>query len=272
MKVLIDLMSPTSLRSLLMIWLNFCRQLRCYGLQIVKSIIPVLLHRKLLCLKHWEEAVWGSAQIMIIAGFSVGIVSWFQLKEILVIYGAEANLPSMLALAVVVQTGPLLAGLISAARLGAGIAAELGTMNYAEELDALESLGINIIEALVVPRMFAAVLALPALTVMIDISAISGALIAESLCGEIKPTAYLERSLDLLTLPKAIPATFKTAIFGFMISISATYIGLHCPREAEAVGRSALKGVVTSISCVLAADFFLVPFIQWANWLIFQNS
>ncbi len=239
-----------------------------YQLRLAVGIFLTLGHvlrrRRELILRHWETAAWFGMPIVSMAGFSVGVVSWFQVRDILATYGAEGTLPSLVAVAVVVQTGPILTGLICAARLGASIAAELSTMNLTEEVDALKSMGVNVIETLVTPRFVAAVLALPALTLVMDLSAIAGAMMTEAIWGDMGTAAFLDRSFDLLTLGRAVPATLKTSVFGALIAIVAGSVGLTCPREAEAVGQAALKGVVGSICAVLTADMVMVPMIQWA--------
>lgn len=232
--------------------------------EIAMSLAHVFRRRRELVLRHWETAAWLGMPIVAAAGFSVGVVSWFQVRDILATYGAEGNLPALVAVAVVVQTGPILTGLICAARLGASIAAELSTMNLTEEVDAMKSMGVNVTETLVTPRFLAAVAALPALTLVMDISAVGGALMTEAVWGDMGALAFLDRSFDLLTLGRAIPATLKTSVFGALIAIVASGVGLTCPREAEAVGRAALQGVVGSICAVLAADMIMVPIIQWA--------
>lgn len=232
----------------------------------------VLKRRRELVLRHWETAAWFGMPIVAVAGFSVGVVSWFQVRDILATYGAEGNLPSLVAVAVVVQTGPILTGLICAARLGASIAAELSTMNLTEEVDALKSMGVNVTETLVTPRFVAAVLALPTLTLVMDLSAISGAMMTEAIWGDMGAATFFDRTFDLLTLGRAVPATLKTSVFGALIAIVAASVGLSCPREAEAVGQAALKGVVGSICAVLTADMVMVPMIQWTLGVINAGS
>jgi phospholipid/cholesterol/gamma-HCH transport system permease protein len=239
---------------------------------IVMSLRQVAIRRRSLVLIHWENTAWMGMPIVVAAGFSVGAVTWFQIRDILATYGAEGNLPSLVAAAIVVQTGPILTGLICAARLGASTAAELSTMNLTEELDALAAMGVNVTETLLTPRVVAAFLALPVLTLVMDFSAIAGAMTAESFWGDMGTAAFLDRSLDLLTLRRAIPATAKTAVFGALITTISGMVGLNCPREAEAVGKAALRGVVGSLCAVLTADMVMVPLIQWSIPALFPGN
>ncbi len=234
-------------------------------LAVFRTIGNVLKNRRGIVLRHWETSAWLGMPIVAAAGFSVGLVTWFQLREILLTYGAEGTLPSLVTAAIVIQTGPILTGLICAARLGASTAAELSTMNLTEEVDALAAMGVNVTETLLTPRFVAMVLALPVLTIVMDLSSVAGALAAETIWGDMGVPAFLDRALDLLTLGRVLPATLKTAVFGGLTALIAGNAGLNCPREAEAVGQAALKGVVGSICAVLAADMVMVPWIQWAS-------
>ena len=102
--------------------------------------------------RQFERVAWGGLPIAAAAGLSVGLVAWLQTRRLLATYGAEASLPSVLAVAVVVETGPMLASLMVAGRMGAGLAAELATMTLTEEVDALAVLGARPLTALVAPR------------------------------------------------------------------------------------------------------------------------
>lgn len=246
-------------------WWEWIHAISKLTIAVFRTLGNVLRHRRGIILRHWENSAWMGMPIVAAAGFSVGVVTWFQIREILLTYGAEGNLPSLVAAAIAIQTGPILTGLICAARLGASTAAELSSMNLTEEVDALASMGVNVTETLLTPRFVAMALAMPILTVVMDISSIAGAMTTESIWGDMGIEAFLDRSLDLLTLGRVLPATLKTAVFGGLTALIAGSAGLNCPREAEAVGKAALKGVVGSICAVLTADMIMVPAIQWTT-------
>ena len=92
-------------------------------------------------LRQFERVAWGGLPVVAAAGTSVGLVTWLQVRRLLATYGAEENLPSVLSAAVLVETGPVLASLLVAGRMGAGLGAELGSMTMTEEVDAREVLG-----------------------------------------------------------------------------------------------------------------------------------
>jgi phospholipid/cholesterol/gamma-HCH transport system permease protein len=215
-------------------------------------------------LVQFERVAIGSMPLVAAAGASVGLVTWLQLHRLLVTYGVEATLPSVLSVAVMVETGPILASLLVAGRLGAGLAAELGSMNLTEEIDALAVLGAPVVPTLVGPRVLACTLAVPFLTVLIDASAMVGGLCAELLAGSLTPEVYGRRAFDFIRLSDVIPATLKTAVFGTIIGLVGCWTGLSADRSTEAVGRAATRGVVRSMLALFAANVVLVPLIQFA--------
>jgi phospholipid/cholesterol/gamma-HCH transport system permease protein len=217
---------------------------------------------------QFEQVAVKSLPIVVGAGTSIGLATWFQTHRLLAANGAEAALPSFLAVAVVVELGPLTAGVLIAARMGAGLAAELGSMNLNEEIDARLVLGADPVSSLVAPRTIACTLAAPLLTVLVDASALSGALVAEGLAGKLSPQLFWRQSLVFLRLSDVLPATFKTAVFGLLIGLVGCWIGLHVDRSAEAVGRAATRGVVYAVLAVFAANVVLVPCIQWATEML----
>jgi phospholipid/cholesterol/gamma-HCH transport system permease protein len=209
-------------------------------------------------LRQFERVAWGSLPIVAVAGLSVGLVTWLQTRRLLVTYGAQATLPSILTVAVLVETGPMLAGLLVAGRMGAGLAAELGSMVLTEEVDALVVLGALPISTLVAPRAIACMLALPLLTVVLDAAAVLGGLTAEQLAGTLSAQAFWQRSLDYLRLSDVVPATLKTAVVGLI----GCWTGLNTDRSTEAVGHSATLGVVRAMIAVFAANVVMVVWIQ----------
>jgi len=221
-------------------------------------------------LRQFERVAWGGLPIVVAAGSSVGLVTWLQVRRLLATYGAEENLPSVLSAAVLVETGPVLASLLVAGRMGAGLGAELGSMTMTEEVDAREVLGAPTIASLVAPRAIACALAVPLLTILLDAFALLGGLGAELLGGSLSAEVFQRRALDFLRLSDVIPATLKTGAFGLLVALIGCWTGLHADRSTEAVGHAATRGVVRSMLAVFAANVVLVPAIQalvtWFDW------
>ncbi len=211
---------------------------------------------------QFEQIAVRSTPIVVCAGLSVGLVTWLQTHRLLVQNGAESMLPSFLAVTVLVELGPILAGLLVASRMGAGLAAELGTMRLNEEIDARIALGSDPLPSLVAPRAMACVLAVPLLTVILDASALLGGLGAELAAGKMTPELFASKALAFLKLNDIIPATLKTSVFGLLIGLVACWTGLTAGRSAEAVGRAAIRGVVRSVLAVFGSNVLMVPLIQ----------
>jgi phospholipid/cholesterol/gamma-HCH transport system permease protein len=221
-----------------------------------------LIHRPGEVIAQFEQVALRSLPIVVGAGLSVGMVAWLQTYRLLAVHGAESTLPSFLAVAVIVELGPLLAGLLVAGRMGAGLAAELAAMVQNEEIDARLVLGTDPIATLVSPRAIACGLAVPLLTVIIDVSALVGSLAAELVAGKSTSGLFWSKSLLFLRLVDVVPATLKTAVFGLLIGLSACWTGLSAGSSPEALGRAATRGVVRASLAVFGANLIMVPLIQ----------
>ena len=235
-----------------------------FAARTLAALPAALPRRPAEVVRQFERVAWGSLPIVAVAGLSVGLVTWLQTRRLLVTYGVEATLPSILAVAVLDETGPMLAGLLVAGRMGAGLAAELGSMTLTEEVDARIVLGAAPIPTLVAPRTLACALALPLLTILLDASALLGGLAAELAAGSLSAEVYGRRALAFLRLSDVVPATVKTAVFGVLIGVIGCWTGLHADRSTEAVGHAATRGVVLTMIAVFAANVALVPGIQAA--------
>jgi phospholipid/cholesterol/gamma-HCH transport system permease protein len=233
-------------------------------LEAIAGALVSIRRRPGAILTQFERVALGSLPLVAAAGASVGLVTWLQLHRLMAEYGFESNLPSVLAAAVLVETGPILASLLVAGRLGAGLAAELGSMSLTEEIDALAVLGAPVVPTLVGPRVLACLLAVPLLTVAIDASALFGGLIAELTAGTLSSQVYWRQVPSFLRLSDVIPATLKTAVFGAVIGLVGCWTGLNAERSTEGVGRAATRGVVRSMLAVFAVNVVLVPLIQSA--------
>jgi phospholipid/cholesterol/gamma-HCH transport system permease protein len=233
-----------------------------FAFEVLAAMPRTLIRRPTEVLAQFERVAWGGLAVVIAAGTSVGLVTWLQVRRLLAQYGAEENLPSVLAAAVLVETGPVLASLLVAGRMGAGLGAELGSMKMTEEVDAREVLGAPTIGSIVAPRAIACALAVPLLTIVIDASALLGGLMAELVGGSLSPEVFQARALDYLRLSDVIPATLKTIVFGLLVALIGCWTGLNADRSTEAVGKAATHGVVRSMLAVFAANVILVPVIQ----------
>ena len=245
-------------------WLAAGWKFLAFTLQTAAAVPVAITRHPGEVLVQFEQVFVRSLPIVAGAGLSVGLVTWLQTHRLLVQHGAESTLPSFLAVAVLVEIGPILAGLLVASRMGAGLSAELGTMVLNEEIDARLALGVDPVPSLVSPRAIACAAAVPLLTVVLDASAMLGGLAAELSAGSLTARLFWSRSLTFLDLADILPATLKTAVFGLLIGLTACWTGLNAGSSAEAVGQAAIRGVVRSVLVVFASNVLMVPLIQWS--------
>jgi phospholipid/cholesterol/gamma-HCH transport system permease protein len=160
------------------------------------------------------------------------------------------------------ELGPVLTGLMVAGRVGAAIAAELGTMRVTEQIDALRTLAANPIDYLVVPRFLATLLVMPLLTAeSVCIGILAAYLVAVFLLG-INSTYLWYNMLHYTNANDMLTGIIKTFIFGAIVAVVACYKGLTCPQGAEGVGRATTEAVVYSSITILISNFFLTMLLQ----------
>lgn len=209
------------------------------------------------------QVLLGAIPLGVIAGLALGFVVWIHLRAV-VDATVREKIPEYVALAIVLEFAPLGAGLIVAGRSGASLGAELGSMKLTEQIDALRVLGLSPMTHLVGPRVLAAMIALPLLTVITAYVAIGSSWLAEYLGGMMSFVQYQSavlRGLDHMVL-KVVLSTLKTIAFGYLIAIAGCWFGMHAKEGADGVGQAATRGVVASIVLVLIANVFLVKLIE----------
>lgn len=210
-----------------------------------------------LTLREIEEIGARSAGVVSLLGMFVGMVLVVQTGFTLKRFGAEAYASEMVALSVVRELGPVLAGFLVAGRVGSGIAAEIGSMAISEQIDAMRSLGADPIKKLVLPKMIAGLLGLPLLTVLADAIGILGGMIISGLMLGVPPYHFLNRVQNVMRVGDVLSGVSKTAFFGAIIVIVACHFGLTTKGGTVGVGHSATRSVVTSCVLILVADLIL---------------
>jgi len=152
---------------------------------------------------------------VIASGFALGAVMALHTRSTLVTFGATAVIPTVQALAFILEIGPLVTGLLVAARVGSGIGAVLANMRATEQIDGIESLSIDSFKFLVVPRIVACTLALSILTLFMDFSGLLGGLFSEYATSRLSPQLYFFRAFSAFDWSNFWSPTFKTCVFGF---------------------------------------------------------
>ena len=196
------------------------------------------------------------------AGFAIGVVLALQTRSTLARFRAESLLPSMIAIAVVRELGPVITGLMVAGRVGAGLAAELGSMRVTEQIDALEVSANDPFRYLVVPRVLATMIVMPVLTIYFDFLAMIGGYGATSLSADTTLRLYFDASMDIIEFVDVVPSVAKTVIFGLLIGAIGCYQGYSTKGGTAGVGRSATISVVLSSMAVIVSDVLIVKMVQ----------
>jgi phospholipid/cholesterol/gamma-HCH transport system permease protein len=172
-------------------------------------------------------------------------------------FSAEAVVPSIVAIGMARELGPVLGGLMVAARVASSIAAELGTMKVTEQIDALVTLSTNPMKYLTLPRVLAATLAVPLLVGVGDAIGIMGGYVVGVTRLDFNPAAYIKNTVDFLQLWDILSGMVKGAVFGFIVAIMGCYFGMNSGRGAQGVGRATKSAVVSASVLILAANYIL---------------
>lgn len=209
-------------------------------------------------IRQMDETGSKSLVLVLVTGCSIGIVLSMQSRGTLARFGAESVLPSMLALSVVKEIGPVITSLVLAGRLGAGIAAELGSMRVTEQIDALEVTALQPFKYLVVTRVLACVVMFPLLTIACDMIALFGGYAESLLSSDLDYRLFIDQAFSSLRLSDVLFSTAKTSVFGFLVAIVGCYSGYHVRGGTREVGQAAMRAVVIGSLLVLLADVMMV--------------
>jgi len=198
-----------------------------------------------------------SIGVAVVTAAFVGMVFAVQIAYEFVKFGAGDVVGGIMAIAVARELAPTLTAMVFAARVGAAIAAEIGTMNVTEQIDALYAMGSDPIKHLVVPRFLACTFMLPILTIFADlVGFVGGFLVAVYIVG-INPYGYLSSASSFLVMNDITGGIVKAIFFGMIISVVACYMGLKTKGGAKGVGTSTTSSVVTSLLSIIVANYFL---------------
>ena len=195
------------------------------------------------------EALPIVALVAFLLGLILAFVGAIQLQQ----FGASVYVADLVGIAMVRDMGALITAIVMAGRSGAAYAAQLGTMQVNEEIDALRTMGIDPHEFLVLPRMVALVIMMPLLTLFADFVGIGGGLVVGVGMLDLSFTAYFQQTTEAISLTHLFGGLFKGAVYGILIAIAGTLRGMQSGRSAGAVGQAATSAVVTAIVWIIAA-------------------
>lgn len=199
-----------------------------------------------------------SVGLISITGIIVGLVLTIQSRPVLVEFGAVGMLPGMVAVSIIREMGPVITALLCAGKIGSGMGAELGSMRVSEQIDAMEVSNTNPINFLIIPRVLAATIMIPILTLYADAIGIFGSWLGASIKDDISLYLFFNQAFSQVEFIDIIPAIIKSFFFGAVIGLVGCYKGYNAGRGTESVGIAANSAVVTASLLLIIVDLIAV--------------
>ncbi len=204
-----------------------------------------------------EECGPMALPIVSLISLLVGVILAFVGAVQLQLFGAEIYIANLVGLGMTREMGAMMAAIIMAGRTGAAFAAQLGTMQVNEEIDALQTMGIDPVDFLVLPRLLALLIMMPLLALWADLLGIGGGFLIARMTLNISMVEYYNQTIGAVTLRHLGVGLFKAIIFGYLVAFSGCLRGMQCGRSASAVGTAATSAVVTAIVFIVVSDAFM---------------
>jgi len=229
-----------------------------YG--IIKNLPKIPKNHKLVLYQMEHIGVNSLPLVLIIAVFTGAVAAWqaaYQLKGIapLSFLGASTSR------AIITELGPVLTGIVIAGRVGASIAAELGTMKVTEQIDALESMAISPVRYLAMPRFVAAVIMMPLIVIFANLIAVIGAYVVSDYFLGVSEAVFFQSVKRYFIFYDFLAGIIKTIFFGAVTSLLGCHIGLRTEGGAEGVGLATIRSFVLSAAMILILDYVLWMFL-----------
>jgi len=209
----------------------------------------------------FQRASFDGFPVTIGVGFLLGVILAFQCAAALRMFGVEVYVSDMLAIALFRELGPIITAIILAGRTGSAFAAEIGTMKVDEELDALTTMGLPPVRFLVLPRVVAAVLAMPILTVFAEIAGlVGGALVLEAM--NVPQPVFWQHVTSITTASMILFGLAKGMLFGLLVGLIGCAAGMRTRSTADGVGHAATSAVVGSIVAIAVTDGLIAVIVN----------
>jgi phospholipid/cholesterol/gamma-HCH transport system permease protein len=224
--------------------------------EIIKNFPTIVKSRKIVLYQMEHIGVNSMPLVLIIAVFTGAVAAWqaaYQLKGI----APLSFLGGATSRAIITELGPVLTGIVIAGRVGASIAAELGTMKVTEQIDALETMAISPVRYLAMPRFFAAIIMMPILVIFADFIAVLGAYIVSNYFLGVSFAVFYESVKRFFVFSDLVAGLIKAIFFGAVTSLLGCHIGFRTEGGAEGVGLSTIRSFVLSSALILILDYVL---------------
>ncbi|MFZ4403362.1 MAG: MlaE family ABC transporter permease, partial [Pseudobdellovibrionaceae bacterium] len=230
------------------IWLLF--------LQFIKNTFKGRIYWNLLSEQIYLIG-WRSLPLVVVTAASTGMVMSLQFGLGLEKFGGKLYVPKLVALTILREMGPVFTSLMLAARVGAGIASEVGSMVVTQQVDALRALGTSPIRKIVVPRVLACLITLPMLVVLANIIGNWGGMVVGASELNLDPEFYILKIFTTIDMYDFLSGFCKTFFFAVFIAVPACYFGLNVQTGTQEVGIATTQAVVTASILILVGDFFI---------------
>lgn len=199
-----------------------------------------------------------SLGLISLTGIIIGLVLTIQSRPALVNFGAVTMLPGMVAVSLIREMGPVITALICAGKIGSSMGAELGSMRVTEQIEAMEVSNTNPVNFLIVPRVLAATVMIPLLTIYADAIGIFGSWLGVNIKDNVSLTLFVNQAFTVVDFGDLIPAIIKSFFFGAVIGLVGCYKGYNAGRGTESVGIAANSAVVTASLLLIIVDLIAV--------------
>ena len=223
--------------------------LRALLMAVRPPYYPRLIGKQMIEIGYYSLPVVGMTAIF--TGMVLALQSYTGFSR----FNAEAAIPKIVVLSICRELGPVLAGLMVAGRIGAAMAAELGTMRVTEQIDALTTLSTNPYKYLIAPRLIAGLAMLPLLVGTGDVIGVLGGYLVSVFKLGFNPDIFLKNTVEFLEFLDIFSGLVKAAVFGFIISLMGCYHGFHSRGGAQGVGKATTNAVVTASILILIANY-----------------
>jgi phospholipid/cholesterol/gamma-HCH transport system permease protein len=208
-------------------------------------------------LKQFMDIGYYSLPVVAMTALFTGMVLALQSYTGFARFNAESAIAAVVVLSITRELSPVLAGLMVSGRVGASIAAEIGTMRVTEQIDALSTLSVNPYKYLIVPRLLAGTLMLPILVLIGNIIGVYGGYLVSVHVLGFNPTSYLIQTWNILEPIDVISGLVKASVFGFLVTLMGCYHGFNSERGAQGVGSATTNAVVSSSILILIFNYIL---------------
>lgn len=224
--------------------------------QVTRSLFGPPYYHRLIIDQIYQVGVRSTGLVLITAAFT-GMVMSLQFGLGLEKFGGKMYVPKIVSLSIVREIGPVFCSLMLAARVGAGIAAEIASMVVTQQIDAIRVLGTSPIKRVVIPRILGCLIAFPILCLLGDVVGILGALVVATTELGLDSHFFFQKVLTTVTLLDVLTGVGKTYFFALSISLVSCFFGLNVQGGTQGVGLTTTVAVVASSMSVLISDYFL---------------